>query len=95
MDGTLHCYLGDGSSGATDRALHEVQSYGSLRTISPSFTTMDSSPMNDIIEEIIASFDYDLGQLPLPDLSILFPDFNDLLEDCNGNKYYLSYERHE
>ena len=75
LDGILDCYLGDSPSGATDRALNEVQSYGSLRTISPSITTMDSSPMNDTIEEIIASFDKDLGQLPLPDLSILFPGF--------------------
>ena len=53
LDGTLECYLGYSPSGATDRALHELQSYGSLLAISPSSTAMDSSPINYIIEEII------------------------------------------
>ena len=80
LDGILDCFLEESPSGDTDRALDEVQSDGLLRAISPSFTALDSSPVDDIIERAIASFDCDFGQDPLPDLADIFPDLDDLLE---------------
>ena len=77
--------------GPNSRALNGEQSNGLFRAISPSITATDASPIGETIERIMASFDHEFGQLPLPDLSVLFPDLDDFLEECSGNEKDLSY----